>query len=172
MSGPALLGHLETVHIASDWNLSGFRFPVQWVNRPNNPTDPHLHDFRGLSGQIAGGIVKVGQQIMVLPSGMKSTVKEIWTLRRLRGGSILPAKRHARVLQHDIDVSRGDMIIGLGESARHDHRTVRPRVLDESAAVAAGQKIFPQAHHADGAGHRHQPRKPHQYSHVRFRAGH
>ena len=56
--GPTLLGHLETVHIASDWNLTGLRFPVQWVNRPNNPTDKALHDFRGLSGQLAGGIVK------------------------------------------------------------------------------------------------------------------
>ncbi|MBI5773509.1 MAG: 50S ribosome-binding GTPase, partial [Verrucomicrobia bacterium] len=77
--GSPLLGHLETVHIASDWNLHGLRLPVQWVNRPNNPTNKELHDFRGLSGQLAGGVVKVGQKIMVLPSGMKSTVKEIWT---------------------------------------------------------------------------------------------
>ena len=77
--GPTLLGHLETVHIASDWNLSGLRFPVQWVNRPNNPTDHSLHDFRGLSGQIAGGIVKVGQKVMELPSGVKSTGKQILT---------------------------------------------------------------------------------------------
>ena len=77
--GPPLLAHLETIHIASDWCLRGLRLPVQWVNRPNNPTDHALHDFRGLSGQIAGGIVKVGQQVMVLPDGLKSTVKEIWT---------------------------------------------------------------------------------------------
>jgi bifunctional enzyme CysN/CysC/sulfate adenylyltransferase subunit 1 len=109
--GPALLGHLETVHIASDWNLSAFRFPVQWVNRPNNPTDPHLHDFRGLSGQIAGGIVKVGQQVMVLPSGMKSTIKEIWTLDGRIEEAFCP-QSVTLVLQHDIDVSRGDMIIG------------------------------------------------------------
>ncbi len=47
-------GTWKRVHIGSDWNLSDFRLPVQWVNRPNNPTDPALHDFRGLSGQIAG----------------------------------------------------------------------------------------------------------------------
>ena len=64
--GPTLLGHLENVHIASDWNLSAFRFPVQWVNRPNNPRDPQLHDFRGLSGQIASGIVRKGQTVIVL----------------------------------------------------------------------------------------------------------
>src|SRR5689334_15187049 len=77
--GPTLLGHLQSVHIASDWNLNGFRLPVQWVNRPKNPTDPTLHDFRGFSGQISGGIVRQGQQVLVLPSGIRSTVKEIWT---------------------------------------------------------------------------------------------
>jgi bifunctional enzyme CysN/CysC/sulfate adenylyltransferase subunit 1 len=77
--GPPMLAHLETVHIASDWNLSALRFPVQWVNRPNNPTDPQLHDFRGLSGQIASGIVRKGQPVAVLPAGIKTTVKDIWT---------------------------------------------------------------------------------------------
>ena len=110
--GPALLGHLETVHIASDWNLTGFRFPVQWVNRPNNPTNPELHDFRGLSGQITGGIVKVGQQVMVLPSGMKSTVKEIWTYDGPLQEAFCP-QSVTLVLKDDIDISRGDMVIGL-----------------------------------------------------------
>jgi len=110
--GPTLLGHLETVHIASDWNLSGFRFPVQWVNRPNNPTDKKLHDFRGLSGQLAGGIVKVGQKVMVLPSGMKSTVKEIWTYDGPLQEAFCP-QSVTLVLEHDIDISRGDMIVGL-----------------------------------------------------------
>ena len=82
--GPTLLHHLETVHIASDWNLSALRFPVQWVNRPNNPTDKNLHDFRGLSGQIASGIVRKGQEVVVLPAGIKTRVKEIWTY----GGSL------------------------------------------------------------------------------------
>ena len=110
-NGPALLGHLETVHIASDWNLSAFRLPVQWVNRPNNPTDKKLHDFRGLSGQIAGGIVKVGQKVMVLPSGQASTVKEIWTYDGPLAEAFCP-QSVTLVLEHDIDVSRGDMIIG------------------------------------------------------------
>ena len=110
--GPTLLGHLETVHIASDWNLSAFRLPVQWVNRPNNPRDPSLHDFRGLSGQIAGGIVKVGQKVMVLPSGTKSTVKEIWTYDGSPQEAFCP-QSVTLVLEHDLDVSRGDTIIGL-----------------------------------------------------------
>jgi bifunctional enzyme CysN/CysC/sulfate adenylyltransferase subunit 1 len=110
--GPTLLGHLETVHIASDWSLTAFRFPVQWVNRPNNPTDPRLHDFRGLSGQIAGGIVREGQKVMVLPSGLKSAVKEIWTFDGPQPEAFCP-QSVTLLLEHDLDISRGDMIVGL-----------------------------------------------------------
>ena len=109
--GPTLLGHLESVHIGSDWNLNGFRLPVQWVNRPNNPTDPQLHDFRGFSGQIAGGVVRVGQKVMVLPSGQVSRVKQIWTYDGPLQEAFCP-QSITLVLEDDIDVSRGDMIIG------------------------------------------------------------
>ena len=109
--GPTLLGHLESVHIGSDWNLNGLRLPVQWVNRPNRPTDPQLHDFRGFSGQIAGGIVRVGQKVMVLPSGLVSTVKQIWTYDGPLQEAFCP-QSITLVLEDDIDVSRGDMIIG------------------------------------------------------------
>jgi bifunctional enzyme CysN/CysC/sulfate adenylyltransferase subunit 1 len=109
--GPTLLGHLETISIASDLNLSGFRLPVQWVNRPNNPRDPTLHDFRGLSGQIAGGIVKRGQKVLVLPSGMKTTVKDIWTHDGPLAEAFCP-QSITLVLEHDLDVSRGDVLIG------------------------------------------------------------
>jgi sulfate adenylyltransferase subunit 1 len=110
--GPTLLGHLETVHIASDWNLSAFRLPVQWVNRPNSPRDPTLHDFRGLSGQIAGGIVKVGQKVMVLPGGWKSTVKDVWTYDGRLTEAFCP-QSITLVLEHNLDISRGDTIVGL-----------------------------------------------------------
>jgi len=109
--GPTLLRHLENVHIASDWNLSTFRFPVQWVNRPNDPANKDLHDFRGLSGQIAGGIVKVGQKVLTLPSGLRTTVKQIWTLDGSLQQAFCP-QSVTLVLEHDLDVSRGDMIIG------------------------------------------------------------
>src|SRR5688572_9792424 len=109
--GPTLLRHLETVHIASDWNLQGFRFPVQWVNRPNNPTDPALHDFRGFSGQIAGGIVKVGQKVVALPAGMVTTVKQIWTYDGPVEEAFCP-QSVTMVLEHDIDISRGSMLVG------------------------------------------------------------
>jgi bifunctional enzyme CysN/CysC/sulfate adenylyltransferase subunit 1 len=110
-SGPTLLGHLESVHIASDWNLQGFRLPVQWVNRPNNPTDPTLHDFRGFSGQIAGGIVRTGQKVLALPAGVVTTVKEIRTFEGPVAEAFCP-QSVTLVLEHDIDISRGSMIIG------------------------------------------------------------
>jgi sulfate adenylyltransferase subunit 1 len=109
--GPTFLGHLESVHIGSDWNLTGLRFPVQWVNRPNRPTDPHLHDFRGYSGQIAGGIVRVGQKVMALPSGLITTVKQIWTYDGPLQEAFCP-QSVTLVLEDDLDISRGDMIIG------------------------------------------------------------
>jgi sulfate adenylyltransferase subunit 1 len=109
--GPTLLAHLETVHIASDWNLDAFRFPVQWVNRPNRPHDVQFHDFRGLSGQIAGGIIKKNQEVVVLPLGIKTTIKEIWTHSGSQAEAFCP-QSVTLCLAHDIDVSRGDMIVG------------------------------------------------------------
>jgi len=108
--GPTLLRHLEAVHIASDWSLQAFRFPVQWVNRPNNPRDPALHDFRGLSGQIAGGIVRVGQKLLVLPSGQRATVKAIPTHDGPLNEAFCP-QSVTLVLEEDLDISRGDMLV-------------------------------------------------------------
>ncbi len=113
-AGPTLLGHLESVHIGSDWNLNGFRLPVQWVNRPNNPQDAKLHDFRGFSGQIAGGIVRVGQKVLALPAGITSTVQQIWTYDGPVQEAFCP-QSVTLVLAHDIDISRGSMIIGLDQ---------------------------------------------------------
>jgi bifunctional enzyme CysN/CysC/sulfate adenylyltransferase subunit 1 len=71
-----------------------------------------LHDFRGLSGQIAGGIVRVGQPVIVLPGGMKTKVKEIWTLDGPLQEAFCP-QSVTLVLEHDIDISRGDTILGM-----------------------------------------------------------
>jgi len=131
--GPSLLYHLETVHIASDWAMTGFRFPVQWVNRPNNPTDPKLHDFRGLSGQVACGIVRVGDGVVVLPSRLRSTVKEIWTYDGPVTEAFCPQSVTLQ-LQDDLDVSRGDMIVG------EDHF---PGVVDEFQARVCWMNVKP-----------------------------
>src|SRR5688572_15340435 len=70
--GPPLLNHLETVHIASDRNLTDLRFPVQYVIRPNL-------DFRGFAGTVASGIIRKGDEVIALPSGKRSKVKSIVT---------------------------------------------------------------------------------------------
>ncbi len=112
--GPTLLHHLETVHIGSDWNLNGLRLPVQWVNRPHNPTDARLHDFRGVSGQIAGGIVRRGQKVIVLPGGQTTTVKEIHTYDGPIEEAFCP-QSVTLLLEDDVDVSRGQMIVGTDQ---------------------------------------------------------
>src|SRR5258708_33996614 len=109
--GPTLLGPLETVHIASDWNLTGFRMRGQGVNRPNNPTAPALHVCRGFGGQIAGGIVRPGQKFIALPAGIVTTVKQIWTYDGPVPEAFCP-QSVTLVLEHDIDISRGSMLIG------------------------------------------------------------
>jgi sulfate adenylyltransferase subunit 1 len=139
--GPTLLGHLETVHIASDWNLNGFRLPVQWVNRPNNPTDQSLHDFRGFSGQIAGGIVKVGQKVIAFPAGIVSTVKQIWTYDGPVEEAFCP-QSVTLVLEHDIDISRGSMLVGL-DHLPGSHSDLQAEVCwMHPRALQAGKKYY------------------------------
>jgi len=107
--GPSLLHHLEEVHIASDRNLRDVRFPVQYVIRPQHQTNRELHDYRGYAGQIAGGIMKPGDDVLVLPSGLSSTVKSIDTAEGQVEEAFAPMSVVVR-LDDDIDISRGDMI--------------------------------------------------------------
>src|SRR6201997_3209707 len=79
--GPSLLHHLEHVHIASDRNLIDVRFPVQYVIRPHQATDPQLHDYRGYAGQVAGGVLKPGDEVLHLPSGLTTTIRQIDTAK-------------------------------------------------------------------------------------------
>ena len=139
--GPTLLDHLETVHIASDRNLNALRFPVQWVNRPNNPTDAALHDFRGLSGQIASGIVRRGQEVVVLPAGIKTRVASIWTYQGLLEEAFSP-QSVTLCLEHDIDISRGDMIVGLDQLPGHSADLHAQVCWMHSRPLQAGKKYF------------------------------
>ena len=107
--GPSLLHHLEHVHIASDRNLIDVRFPVQYVIRPHQATDPNLHDYRGYAGQVAGGVLKPGDEVMHLPSGLTTKIARIDTAR----GPVpeaYPPMSVTLVLEDDLDISRGDMI--------------------------------------------------------------
>jgi sulfate adenylyltransferase subunit 1 len=105
--GPTLMYYLENVHIASDHNFIDTRLPVQYVIRPN--TD-EFHDYRGYAGRLAGGVIKKGDAVMVLPSGFTSTIKKIDTI----DGELeeaFPPQSVTVLLEDDIDVSRGDMIV-------------------------------------------------------------
>ncbi len=109
-TGPTMMKALEEVKIGETKSNEEFRFPVQWVNRPNS-------EFRGFSGTIAGGLVKVGDSITVLPSGKQSTVKSIVTF----DGELASAEHGQAVtitLNDEIDISRGDMICHQGHLAQ------------------------------------------------------
>lgn len=102
-TGPTLMGYLDTVQVKSSPALDNFRMPIQLVNRPNP-------DFRGYCGRIAEGMVKAGDAIRVLPSGVTSRVKEIVAGQ----GSIKQAKSGESVtltLDNEVDISRGDVIV-------------------------------------------------------------
>ncbi|CAN5703978.1 hypothetical protein BH18ACT3_BH18ACT3_01580 [soil metagenome] len=104
--GPTLLHHLETVYVASDDNLIDVRFPVQYVIRPKRT---EYHDYRGYAGKVAAGRMRPGDEVMVLPSGMTSTIASIDTadgpLDEAR-----PPQSVAITLADDVDISRGDLI--------------------------------------------------------------
>ena len=101
-NGPTLLYHLEHVHVDAVRNLIDFRFPVQYVLRPN-------HEFRGYAGRITSGIIRRGDQVTILPSRLKSHIKSISTfegpLEEARAGDSVVLQ-----IEDDIDISRGDMI--------------------------------------------------------------
>jgi bifunctional enzyme CysN/CysC len=107
--GSSLLHHLEEVHIASDRNLIDARFPVQYVIRPQDQVNPDLHDYRGYAGTVAGGVFKPGDEVVVLPSGLTSTIAHLDTADGSVDEAFAPMAVTIR-LADDIDVSRGDMI--------------------------------------------------------------
>jgi bifunctional enzyme CysN/CysC/sulfate adenylyltransferase subunit 1 len=104
--GPLMLEHLESVEIASDRDLDSRRFPVQWVIRPRS--DEH-HDFRGYGGQVAGGVWSAGDDVVVLPAGLKTRVESVETIDGPLETAIPPMSVTIR-LTDDVDVSRGDML--------------------------------------------------------------
>ncbi|MEH1100433.1 sulfate adenylyltransferase subunit 1 [Micromonospora sp. CPCC 205561] len=104
--GPSLLHHLERVHIASDRNLVDVRFPVQYVIRPQSTT---VTDYRGYAGQVASGVLKPGDEVMVLPSGFTSRIAAVETADGLVAEAFPPMSVTVR-LADEIDISRGDMI--------------------------------------------------------------
>lgn len=111
-NGSTLMNFLETVNIGSDRNLQDFRLPVQYVSRPNL-------NFRGFCGTIASGIVRAGDEIMVLPSRQKSKIKQIVTYDGNIDEAFAPMSI-TLTFEDEIDASRGDMIVRSGNLPRSD----------------------------------------------------
>ncbi len=104
--GTSLLHHLEHVHVASDRNLVDTRFPVQYVIRPQSDA---FHDYRGYAGRVAAGVLRPGDEVQVLPSGLTTTVAGIDGPDGPLDAAFPPMSVTVR-LADDLDVSRGDLI--------------------------------------------------------------
>ena len=113
-SGPTLMHHLEHVHVASDRDLVDVRFPVQFVIRPKSD---EFHDYRGYAGQVAGGVLKPGDEVVVLPSGMTSKISKI-DLFDKEIDEAFPPMSVTVSLEDDVDVSRGDLIARVNNAPK------------------------------------------------------
>jgi bifunctional enzyme CysN/CysC len=136
--GPPLLYHLEHVHVASDRNMHDVRFPVQYVIRPMS--DEH-HDYRGYAGRVASGVLHKGDEVVVLPAGLRTRVKSLDTF----DGELpqaFPPQAVTVLLEDDIDVSRGDMLVGADDHPQ-TARTLEATVcwMTDQPLVARGRYI-------------------------------
>jgi bifunctional enzyme CysN/CysC len=131
--GPPLLYYLEHVHIASDRNLVDARFPVQWVVRPMSPEH---HDYRGYAGEVASGVFRVGDEVVVLPSGIETRIAAIDTHDGPREEAYPPLSVTLR-LEDDVDVSRGDMI------CRPQNRPLETRELEAMVCWMSERPLRP-----------------------------
>jgi bifunctional enzyme CysN/CysC len=104
--GPSLMYHLEHVHVSSDVNLIDARFPVQYVIRPQSSQFP---DYRGYAGTMASGVLRTGDEVMVLPSGLTSTIARIDTADGPVEEAFAPMSVTV-LLDGELDISRGDVI--------------------------------------------------------------
>ncbi|TWU37100.1 sulfate adenylyltransferase subunit CysN [Novipirellula artificiosorum] len=134
-SGSTLMNFLETVYIGSDRNFQDFRMPVQFVNRPNL-------NFRGFCGTIASGIIRPGEEIMVLPSRQKSKIKEIVTYEGNLDEAFTPLSV-TLTLEDEIDASRGDMIVRPGNLPKsRDHIDAMLVWMDGTQMVPGKTYLF------------------------------
>ncbi|MGB8020830.1 MAG: GTP-binding protein [Candidatus Nanopelagicales bacterium] len=136
--GPTLLEHLESVPVSSDPAEEPLRFPVQFVIRPQ---DPDHHDYRAYAGRVAAGTVHVGDEVSVLPSGLRSTVVGIETY----DGPLLWAQAGQSVslrLADDVDASRGDLIAGVGEAPRAVREVSATVTVVSDRPIVSGQRVL------------------------------
>ncbi len=139
--GPTLLEHLEAVPVGSDPTEQPLRFPVQYVIRPQ---DPDNHDYRGYAGRVEAGIVAIGDEIAVAPSGLRSTVVGIDTfdgpLDWAQSGQSVTIR-----LADDIDISRGDLIASAHDVPECLCEAVTTVTVVSDESLRAGQRLLVRA---------------------------
>ena len=140
--GPSLLQHLETVQVHTETATDATRFPVQWVIRPisdrNDAKLGNLHDYRGFAGRMASGTFRVGDDVLVYPSEMKTKITGIHTFAGPQQEAI-PQLSYSITVADEIDTSRGGMIVKANEPVQTaqefdamicwfaDKKTLKPR---------------------------------------------
>lgn len=132
--GPALLEFLETVSIDQDINMTDFRFPVQYVIRPDA-------DFRGYGGKVASGVVSRGDEVKALPSGKSSRIKRIVTYDGDLEKAFAP-QSVTIVLEDEIDLSRGEMLVKVGDEPNVGHNFKAMMVWMDVEAMDRGKSFF------------------------------
>lgn len=132
--GPALLEFLETVSIDQDINMTDFRFPVQYVIRPDA-------DFRGYGGKVASGVVSRGDEVKALPSGKSSRIKRIVTYDGDLEKAFAP-QSVTIVLEDEIDLSRGEMLVKAGDEPNVGHNFKAMMVWMDVEAMDRGKSFF------------------------------
>ncbi|SDY96527.1 sulfate adenylyltransferase subunit CysN [Nitrosomonas sp. Nm33] len=120
--GRTLMDLLENIDIEHDVNTDDFRFPVQWVSRPQTE---ELHDFRGYMGRIESGSIRVGDEVTILPSGLSSRIKEILLYKDSFEDVFAPQSVTLTIEDH-LDISRGDMLVKTDQ---------QPQIKKEFAAM-------------------------------------
>ncbi len=136
--GPSVLELLEEIHVASDQNLIDTRFPVQYVIRPHTMEN---QDYRGYAGQVAAGVLKPGDEVMVLPSGFTTRISSIETADGPVSEAAAPMSVTIR-LADDLDISRGDMICRPNNHP-YTSQDIEAMVcwLSESTSLTPGSKL-------------------------------
>jgi hypothetical protein len=160
--GPSLLYHLEHVVIATDRNFADVRFPVQWVIRPMS--DEH-HDYRGYAGQVAAGVIRAGDEVLVLPSGKRTRIASVDTFEGPVDAAF-PTMSVTLRLEDEIDISRGDMFVN------DDDPPVPARELEAMICWMSDQPLTPvrdQAHNAERPSRRRPAGVPRRRQHARSR---
>ncbi|SKA86894.1 sulfate adenylyltransferase subunit 1 [Prosthecobacter debontii] len=122
--GPSLLEHLETVQVKAETAADKARLPVQWVIRPISDQEDtklgNLHDYRGFAGRVASGTFKLGEEVLVYPSEMKTRITGIHTFEGPKEETI-PQLSYSITVADEIDTSRGGMIVKVGEPTETNH---------------------------------------------------